>query len=104
MRISVFGLGYVGAVTMGCLARRGHHVFGVDVNEAKLESFRRGVSPIVEQGLSEYIADGHAKGLFEVTTDHEAAAQATDLSIVCVGTPSRGDGGLDLDSVLRAEA
>ena len=58
MKISVFGLGYVGAVTMGCLARRGHTALGVDINEDKVRTFQEGKSPIVEPGLSQCIAEG----------------------------------------------
>lgn len=96
MRISIFGLGYVGAVTMGCLARRGHEVLGVDVNADKVKSFQAGLSPIVEPGLSAYIAEGRKSGLLDATTDHDEAAVGTEISIVCVGTPSREDGDLDL--------
>lgn len=96
MRVSIFGLGYVGAVTMGCLARRGHAVLGVDINRDKVKTFQVGQSPIVEPGLSERIADGRKKGLLDATTEHRDAAVATDVSIVCVGTPSREDGDLDL--------
>jgi len=96
MRVSIFGLGYVGAVTMGCLARRGHAVLGVDVNRDKVRTFEVGLSPIVEPGLSERIAEGREKGLLDATTKHRDAAVETDVSIVCVGTPSREDGDLDL--------
>jgi GDP-mannose 6-dehydrogenase len=96
MKISIFGLGYVGAVTMGCLARQGHYVLGVDVNEDKVKSFQMGLSPIVEPGLSECIAEGQKSGLLDATTKHGEAAEKTDVSIVCVGTPSREDGDLDL--------
>ena len=99
MKVSVFGLGYVGAVTMGCLARRGHDILGVDVNENKVNFFKDGVSPIVEPGLSERLLEGRKKGLLDATIDHEAAVVETDLSIVCVGTPSREDGDLDLKFV-----
>jgi GDP-mannose 6-dehydrogenase len=101
MKISIFGLGYVGAVTMGCLARRGHEVVGVDVNLEKVRAFRNGESPIVEPGLSECIADGRRLGLLDATDDHESAAVETDISIVCVGTPARENGGLDLTYVQK---
>jgi GDP-mannose 6-dehydrogenase len=101
MKISIFGLGYVGAVTMGCLARRGLEVLGVDVNEEKVESLRSGASPIVEPGLAECIAEGRSSGRLDATTDHERAAVETDVSIVCVGTPSRDDGDIDLRFVRK---
>ena len=68
LRISIFGLGYVGAVTAGCLARRGHAIVGVDVHPQKVESFNRGVPPIIEPGLAELMAQAKAGGLLRATT------------------------------------
>ncbi len=99
MKISIFGLGYVGAVTMGCLSRNGHHVIGVDVNEEKVAALRKGTSPIVEPGLAEAIAEGQAAGRLDAVTDHDDAIRRSDVSIVCVGTPSRDNGDLDLQYV-----
>ena len=104
LRISIFGLGYVGAVTAGCLARRGHAIVGVDVHPQKVESFNRGVPPIIEPGLAELMAQAKAGGLLRATTRCEEAIAATDLSIICVGTPSTVTGALDLGFVRQALA
>ncbi len=101
MRISIFGLGYVGAVSLACLARDGHEVTGVDIDEQKLELIRSGKSPIIESGMPELMAEvvlaGHVK-LTNVTTE---AIANTDLSFVCVGTPSQPNGSQDQSAVLR---
>jgi GDP-mannose 6-dehydrogenase len=90
--VSVFGLGYVGCVSAVCLASRGHRVIGVDVNPEKVESLGRGESPIVEEGIGELTADVVAAGDLTVTSDARAAVLDTDISLICVGTPS-GPGG-----------
>ncbi len=97
MNISVFGLGYVGAVVAGCFARDGHTVIGVDVRSSKVDMLNRGVSPIVEPGLPELIAAGWRQGLIRATGDAEEAVLASDISLICVGTPSTADGGLQTD-------
>ncbi len=94
MNISVFGLGYVGAVVAGCFARDGHTVVGVDVRQSKVDMLNRGVSPIVEPGLAELITEGWREGRIRATLSAEEAVLATDISLVCVGTPSTADGGL----------
>ncbi len=99
MRISIFGLGYVGAVTAGCLSSRGHHVVGVDVHEGKVEDFNRGIPPIVEPGLEELLKSAKENGRLRATTDCDDAIRDTELSIVCVGTPSAASGALDLSYV-----
>ncbi len=99
MNISIFGLGYVGAVTAGCLARQGHTVVGVDVHPAKVESFNAGVPPIVEPGLEELLKTAKAKGILRATQSCEEAIAETEASIVCVGTPSKVTGALDLGFV-----
>jgi GDP-mannose 6-dehydrogenase len=99
MRISIFGLGYVGAVTAGCLTKQGHQVIGVDVNPAKAESLNRGEAPIIEPGLPEILKAAHTGGLLEATTDTARAVSNTELSIICVGTPSEPSGALDLSFV-----
>ena len=104
MRISVFGLGYVGAVSMACLARDGHHVVGVDVDPLKLELIRSGRSPIVEEGVQELTRSVVESGRVTVTDDIEAAIQETDLSFVCVGTPSSPNGSQDLTAIKRVMA
>jgi len=96
MNISVFGLGYVGAVTAGCLARQGHRVVGVDVAREKVESLDRGEAPIIEPGLGELLAEAKRRGLLRATTDVAEAVAATDISLVCVGTPSAISGAIEL--------
>ena len=95
-RISIFGLGYVGSVTAGCLAMRGHRVVGVDVNPDKVAALNAGRSPVLEPGLEEHLAHARREGRVEATTDPHAAVAQTDLSFVCVGTPSLANGKLDL--------
>jgi GDP-mannose 6-dehydrogenase len=99
MRISIFGLGYVGAVTAACLARRGHRVVGVDVQRQKVEDFNRGKPPIIEPGLEEILGAARDQGLLRATQDVPDALTNSDVSIVCVGTPSSISGALDLDYV-----
>jgi GDP-mannose 6-dehydrogenase len=101
MRISIFGLGYVGAVSLACLARDGHHVVGVDVSEDKLDLIRSGRSPVIEEGIQELMQQVVASGRVEVTKDVAHAIRSTDLSFVCVGTPSSPRGSQDLSAVLR---
>ncbi len=100
-RVSVFGLGYVGAVSVGCLAESGHEVVGVDVNAAKVESIGAGRSPIVEPGLEELLRRGVAAGRVRATRESAAAVAQSDLSLLCVGTPSNPNGSLDLTHVRR---
>lgn len=92
--ISVFGLGYVGCVSAACLASRGHHVIGVDVNPAKLDGLRHGRSPIVESEIGELTAEVVAADRLTVSADAHAAVLNTDISLICVGTPSTSGGGL----------
>jgi GDP-mannose 6-dehydrogenase len=101
MKISVFGLGYVGCVSAACLAREGHEVTGVDVSPVKVGIVNEGRSPIVEEGIGELIAEMVGAGRLRATTDAAAAVAATDVSLVCVGTPSRQNGSLDLTYVKR---
>ena len=96
MRISIFGLGYVGAVCAGCLSARGHQVMGVDVSQAKIDMINQGKSPIVEPGLAELLDKGVSNGLLKGTTNVSDAVQATELSFIAVGTPSKRNGDLDL--------
>ena len=99
MNISIFGLGYVGAVTAGCLAEQGHQVIGVDVHPQKVEEFNRGHAPIVEPGLGALLWQAAGKGLLRATSNSAEAISASDVSLVCVGTPSRHNGALDLSHV-----
>jgi GDP-mannose 6-dehydrogenase len=94
MRVSVFGLGYVGCVSAACLAQRGHQVIGVDVNPAKVDLVSRGVAPVVEERIGELTADVVASGALRATTDTAAAVADTEVSLVCVGTPSASNGSL----------
>ncbi|MEV5496956.1 nucleotide sugar dehydrogenase [Nonomuraea fuscirosea] len=94
MRISVFGLGYVGCVSAACLASMGHQVVGVDVNPAKVDLINGGHAPIVEERIGELIAETTAGGALRATTDAAEAVAATELSLVCVGTPSAPNGSL----------
>jgi len=100
MRISVFGIGYVGAVTSACLADSGHHVIAVDPDPIKVNALTAGRSPIVEEGLNDLLKKVVAEGRLEATSDYEYAVNNTDISLVCVGTPSRSDGSLNLDYVV----
>jgi len=99
LSISIFGLGYVGSVSAACLARGGHRVTGVDVNSAKVEMLASGRSPILEPRMSELVAEGHKAHRLHATTDGVAAVRDSDISFVCVGTPSLRSGKLDLSHI-----
>lgn len=99
MRVSVFGLGYVGAVTAGCLAEAGHSIIGVDVQPAKVATFKGGRSPIVEPELETLLQTAKREGRLTATTSAEEAVRESDVSIICVGTPSAASGRLNLDFV-----
>src|SRR5215213_3034073 len=101
MRISIFGIGYVGCVSAACFARAGHEVTGVDVNPTKAEIINSGKSPIVEPGINELIHDVVKAGKLKATTSSSEAIKASDLSLVCVGTPSKPNGSLNLDHVRK---
>ncbi|MFE0155700.1 nucleotide sugar dehydrogenase [Nonomuraea sp. NPDC059007] len=94
MRISVFGLGYVGCVSAACLASMGHEVVGVDVNPEKVELISRGLAPVVEERIGELTREVVQDGRLRATTDAVAALAASDLSLICVGTPSAANGSL----------
>ena len=105
MNISIFGLGYVGAVSLACLSRDGHQVVGVDIDASKLELIAAGKTPVVEEGMVELMRSVAASGRVSVTIDTERAVRDTDISLVCVGTPSAANGSQDQGAVLRlAEA
>ena len=101
MRISIFGIGYVGCVSAACLARAGHDVIGVDVNPTKVEIINSGASPIVEPQINELIQDVVKARKLSATTDSMQAVKDTEVSLVCVGTPSKSNGSLDLGHVRR---
>lgn len=101
MKISIFGLGYVGAVSMACLARDGHVVTGVDVDPLKLDLIRSGKSPIVEEGIQELTRDVVASGRVKVTNDAVVAIRDSEVSFVCVGTPSSPNGSQDMTYIRR---
>ncbi len=99
LSISVFGLGYVGSVSAACFASMGHKVIGVDVNPAKVEMVESGRSPIIEASMNELVAEGNRACRLHATTDLIAAVLESDVSFVCVGTPSLRSGKLDLSHV-----
>ena len=101
MNVSVFGLGYVGCVTAGCLAARGHHVVGVDVSSEKVAMVNAGNSPIVEPGLGELLERVVKAGTLSATTSARDAIAATDLALICVGTPDSRSGRPNLDALSR---
>src|SRR6266700_1693558 len=92
--VSIFGLGYVGSVTAACLASKGHAVIGVDMSPLKVEQLDAGRSPIVEPGMKELVEKAHNASLLHATTDSTAAVMQTDISFLCVGTPSLRSGKL----------
>ncbi|MCA1703987.1 MAG: nucleotide sugar dehydrogenase [Actinobacteria bacterium] len=99
MKVSVLGLGYVGAVSAACLSRDGHEVVGVDVNPVKVDQMNEGRSPVIEAGVEGLIRQGLAAGSLRATRDSSSAVLDTEISIVCVGTPSQRNGDLDLSHV-----
>ncbi|WP_397384432.1 nucleotide sugar dehydrogenase [Prosthecobacter sp.] len=101
MNISVFGLGYVGAVTAACLAQKGHFIIGVDLHAAKVGAFNEGISPIVEPELDQLLKTASATGHITATMDATEAVAQSEASIICVGTPSLPSGSLDLSYVLH---
>jgi len=101
MKISIFGIGYVGCVSAACLAQAGHDVIGVDVNSTKVDIINSGASPIVEPQINELIHDVVNARKLSATTDSSQAVKATEISLVCVGTPSKPNGSLDLGHIRR---
>lgn len=102
MRISIFGLGYVGSVSAACFADLGHHVIAVDKNEGKVEQVAAGQSPIVEAGVEARLARAVESGAIEATTDSTDAVGRSDVSIVAVGTPNQSSGDVSLTDLLAA--
>ncbi len=101
MKISIFGLGYVGAVSAGCLASDGHDVVGVDPNRTKVDLINQGTTPIIEKDIGDMIANTVKSGKLRATTDVRDAVLSTDMSLICVGTPSQLNGNLDLSHVRK---
>jgi GDP-mannose 6-dehydrogenase len=101
MKISIFGLGYVGAVSLACLSRDGHHVIGVDIDQSKLDLIAAGKTPVVEEGMVDLMKQVAASGLVSVTTDAEQAVLDSEISLVCVGTPSAPNGSQDQGAILQ---
>ena len=99
MKISIFGLGYVGCVSAACFSDRGHEVIGVDVNQLKADIINQGRSPIVEPGVGDIIEKAVKDQRLRATTDATEAVHATDISLICVGTPGHHNGSLDLTHV-----
>ncbi len=101
MEISIFGLGYVGAVTAGCLATDGHSVIGVDPNTTKVDLINQGITPIVEKDIGDMIANTVRAGLLRATSDAREAVFNSSITLVCVGTPSQINGNLDMSHVRK---
>jgi GDP-mannose 6-dehydrogenase len=99
VRLSIFGLGYVGCVSAACFADAGHDVIGVDVNPLKVNIINQGHSPVVETRMEELVSSALANERLKATTDAAEAVGATDVSMVCVGTPGRPNGSLDLRNI-----
>ncbi len=97
--ISVFGLGYVGTVTAACLAHKGHNVIGVDLSPTKVEAMQAGRSPVVEPRVGDLISESHAAGRLHATSNSEEAVLNSEISFLCVGTPSLRNGKLDLGHI-----
>lgn len=101
MKISILGLGYVGAVSLGCLVRDGHHVVGADIDKTKLDLIQEGKPPIIEEGIEELMSGAAKSGRVDVTQDAVEAVHKTELSFICVGTPSLPNGGQDQTAITR---
>lgn len=99
MNISIFGLGYVGCVSLGCLAKNGHNVIGVDFSPVKVDFINQGKPTIVENEIDKIIAEQHKDGKISATNDGIGAVRDTDISFICVGTPSTPNGHLDLTAI-----
>lgn len=101
MKISVFGLGYVGCVSIGCLAKMGHKVIGVDVNETKVNLINTGKPTIVEKNISNLIRTGFLLRKISATTDFKKAVSESNISFICVGTPNSVSGHLDMSYIRK---
>ena len=101
MNITVFGMGYVGCVTAALFARERNHVIGVDKDPKKIEMLRRGETPVLETGLPELVRRVHLAGRLKATADAGKSLATSEVIIVCVGTPSAPDGGVDTTALAR---
>jgi len=99
MRISIFGMGYVGAVSGACLAELGHQVIGVDVSRQKVDMLNAGIAPVLEEGVGELLGRAVAARRLSVTTDAEQAVRQSELSFISVGTPAAPSGVPDLTAL-----
>ncbi|MBI5403554.1 MAG: UDP-glucose/GDP-mannose dehydrogenase family protein [Ignavibacteriae bacterium] len=102
MNISIFGLGYVGSVSLGCIAKFGHNVIGVDINRKKVDLIKKGYSPIIEPGLNELISSGVKRKVITTTSDYRYAVKSSDITFVCIGTPGMKNGNLNLKSLYNS--
>src|SRR3954465_382748 len=101
MIISIFGLGYVGCVSLGCLAKNGHNVIGVDVSPFKVELINQGKPTIIEKDVDDIIREGFKNGRISATECPEEAVHNSEVSIICVGTPPSTNGHLDLSYIFK---
>lgn len=101
MNISIFGLGYVGCVSLGCLAQNGHNLVGVDINPTKVQQINRGLATIIEQDIDKIITEQFTLGKIRATSDYEEAILSTQLSIIAVGTPTTPKGHLNLEYIFN---
>lgn len=101
MKISIFGLGYVGCVSLGCLANNGHQLIGVDVSDVKIELINQGKPTIIEKDIGAIIKNNFEKGRIRGTSDYTDAILNSDVSIICVGTPSSNEGHLNLEYIFN---
>ena len=101
MKISIFGLGYVGTVSLGCLVRDGHELIGVDIDQTKLDLIAQGHSPIIEEGMQALMADAANSGRVQVTPNAEESILNSDVSFICVGTPSQPNSSQNLNYIER---
>jgi len=101
LNISVFGLGYVGCINLGCLAKNGNKVIGVDISQTKVDLINSGKPTVMEKDIGNIIREVHGLGRIEATLDYKKAVINTDISIICVGTPSTNKGHLNLDYIYK---
>jgi len=101
MTISTFGLGYVGCVSLGCLAKKGFQVIGVDINHTKVDLINGGLPTIIEKDMDMIIKEQHKAGKIRATQDYYHAVMESDISVICVGTPLGEDGNLNLEYIYQ---